>query len=119
MEDWYNYERLGADGKIEHAPYHDPEGKIMGLPIIGVKAWMDEHPDETHAMGWKKHIHPPTENLEYDRQTQYILTTAKAVDEWTLIDEFIAMDKTEDQMLLEEMGVSFEIGFHSGNIILM
>lgn len=113
MEDHYNYERLGADGKIEYAPSFDVEGKLFGVPIIGVKAWMDEHPEETHAAGWKKHIHPSDENVEYDHQTQYIMTVAKAVDEYTLTDEFIVFDKTEDQMLLEELGVSFAMDISS------
>ena len=99
---WY-YERLTDEGKLEHAPMNDLDGKVTGRLVYGLKAWFDEHPEERKALGWTKHIYYDTKDMEYNRQTQFLVTTVRAVDEWTVEEEYRILDKSEEMMRLDEL----------------
>lgn len=99
---WY-YERLNEEGKLEHAPQNDIDGKITGRFVYGLKAWFDEHPEERKALGWTKHIYYDTKDMEYNRQTQFLTVTVRAVDEWTVEEQYHVVDKSEEMMRLDEV----------------
>ena len=102
MATTYGYERL-EDGKIRTAPLNDMNGKITGQCIYGLRAWLDEHPAERKALGYVKHIRHDARDIEFNHQTQYIVTATRQVDEWTIEDELHVMDKSEEMMRLEEL----------------
>ena len=90
-----NYERMSC-------PQHDYDGSITGHLVINVPAWFDEHPEERKRLGWIKHITHKRSEVEYDKQTQYLIRTIKQIDPYTIEDEFHVMDKCEEQLLFEE-----------------
>ena len=98
----WEYERLKEDGKVEYAPMNDYDGKITGRVVFGVKAWFDENPEERIRLGWVKHIHHSTKDIEYNRQTQYLAKSHRIIDEWNYEDEWHILDKTPDMMLEQE-----------------
>lgn len=115
MEERYTYEKL-EDGKIKTLPPHDPNGKILpGRHIMNLKEWMDENPEERKRMGWIKHIHKDEREIEYNRQTQYLQRYYNKIDDYTIEDVYIVMDKAEEMMLLEEELDS--IGYMGGGIV--
>ena len=71
--------------------------------MYGLKAWFDEHPEERKALGWTKHIYYDTKDMEYNRQTQFLTVTVRAVDEWTVEEEYHVVDKSEEMMRLDEV----------------
>lgn len=99
------YEKLGDDGKIKTiADYtNDANGEYTGRHIINVKAWFDENPEERKRLGWIKHIEHSQKEIAYNPQTQFVITTNRQVDEWTIKDELHVIDKSEDQLAFEEM----------------
>lgn len=100
----YDYEKLDEEtGKIKYCPMHDLDGKITGQLIYGLQAWFDENPEERKALGWIKHIHHPTTEVDYNRQTQYLVNVPNRVDQWTIEDNWKILDKSEEQMRLEEL----------------
>ena len=114
---WY-YERL-KDGKREIAPINDPDGKITGRHVFGLKAWFDENPEERKRLGWVKHITHKQKDVEYDHATQYLENSLKVVDDYTVEDDWKVMDMSEEQLRLAELrgdadwwddGVSFSYG---------
>lgn len=90
-----NFERMSC-------PQHDHDGSITGHLVINVPAWFDEHPEERKRLGWIKHITHKRSEVEYNKQTQYLLKTIKQIDPYTIEDEFHIMDKGEEQLLFEE-----------------
>ena len=104
QESTWAYEKLDPEtGKIEYQPLNDYDGKITGHIVFGVKQWFDENPDERIRLGWVKHIHHPTKDIEYNHQTQYLINTTRVIDEWTVEDVWLVMDKSEEMMRLEEL----------------
>lgn len=101
-ENW-TYQKMDEDGKIKHCPGNDLDGKITGHMVFGLKAWFDEHPAERIRLGWTKHIYHETKEIEYNRQTQYLSRGVRQVDEWTTEDVWYVLDKSEEQMRLEEL----------------
>ena len=101
IEKW-NYEKL-EDNKIKYCPMNDYDGKVTGHIVFGVKAWFDENPEERKRLGWIKHIHHETKDIEYNRRTQYLKRSTKQIDEYTVEDEWHIMDKSEEMMRLEEL----------------
>ena len=102
---WY-YEKL-EDGKIRQAPLNDFDGKITGRIVFGVKAWFDENPEERKARGWIKHITKRTKDIEYNRQTQYLIKEVRTIDEYTVEDVYHIANKSEEQMRLGEMNAGW------------
>lgn len=102
-KNWY-YEKYNPEtGEVKRCPLNDLRGSITGRVVIDVPTWFDEHPDERIARGWVKHIMGSIGDLEYNPQTQYLITTTQVIDEYTVKDVYIVMDKSEDQMMMEEM----------------
>ena len=110
METKWHYEKIDPeDGKIKIAPPNDPTGKYTGHHVFGLQAWFDEHPAERIALGWIKHLHKETKDIEYDKRTQYLVKTVKTIDAYTVEDEFHVMDKSEEMMRLAELLVDEEV----------
>lgn len=103
MDEKWEYEKLDENGKIKYCPINDYDGKITGHIVFGVKAWFDENPEERKRLGWVKHIHHDTKNIEYNKRTQYLKRSTKQIDEYTVEDVYHVMDKSEEMMRLEEL----------------
>lgn len=104
----HRYEKLDEEtGGLKNLPLNDLDGKITGKIVLNVKEYFDENPEERIRLGWIKHISYTAqeikEKVSYDKQSQYLVRTAKQIDEYTVEDEFHVMDKSEEMMLLEEM----------------
>lgn len=104
----WSYEKYDAEKKkIQWLPTNDPDGKITGKIVFGLKAWMDENPEERKRLGWIKHIHYSAKEREarwpYDKCTQWLKRVTKQIDEWTIEDDYHVMEKSEDMMLLQEL----------------
>lgn len=95
------------DGKIKNCPMNDYDGKVTGKIVFNISAYFDEHPEEARRLGWTRHIiREPKEIkkiVQWDPRTQYVVTTLKRVDEWTVEDEYHVMDKSEEMLLREEL----------------
>lgn len=108
----WNYERLKEDGTVESISEfkNDTDGSITGRIVINVKAWFDENPEERIRRGWTKHISFSDEEIRelwpYNTQTQYLIKSTVQVDEYTIQDTYHAIDKSEEQLLLEEISES-------------
>ena len=103
IEKWH-YEKLDPEsGKIKYAPINDPTGEITGHHVFGLTAWFDEHPEERKALGWVKHLHKETKDIEYNRQTQYLVKSVRIIDAYTVEDEYHVMDKSEEMMRIAEL----------------
>lgn len=100
----WHYEKLGEDGKIQavHINKNDFDGKITGKIVFGVKEYFDENPAERIRLGWIKHITHETKNIDYNRQTQYLIKEVRTIDEYTVEDVYHIADKSEEQMRLNE-----------------
>ena len=100
----WTYEKFNEEKqRVETVKENDYDGKITGHIVFNVKAWFDENPAERIRLGWTKHIHPSRKDVEYNKATQYLVTSQKQVDEYTIEDEYHVMDKSEDMLLLEEL----------------
>lgn len=110
------YEKLDEDYQIKRAPMNDYDGSITGKIVIGVPEWFDENPAEQRRLGWTKHITHQTKDIEYNRQTQYLVKSIKRIDEYTVEDEYHIMDKSEEMMLMEELGGGNGLGYSFGGI---
>ena len=111
------YEKLDEDGNIKSLPTNDSKGEITGKFIIGLPEYFDEHPEERIRLGWIKHIRHYSNEVEYNKQTQYVLRTIAQIDEYTVEDVYEVFDKTEEMMLLEEMLDS--IGYIGGGTFVI
>ena len=103
MAETWEYEKLDENNKIKYCPINDYDGKVTGHIVFGVKAWMDENPEERKRLGWVKHIHHDTKEIEFNTRTQYLKKSVKQIDEYTVEDEWHIMDKSEEMMRLEEL----------------
>ena len=99
----WTYEKLDENGKIKYAPTNDFDGSVTGHIVFGVEAWFNENPEERKRLGWVKHIHHETKDIEYNKRTQYLVKSIRQIDEWTVEDEYHIMDKSEEMMRLEEL----------------
>lgn len=104
---WWTYEKLQEDGKVKtiHESMNDYDGKLTGHYVFGVKAWLDENPEEARRLGYVKHIQHSTKDIEYNRQLQYLMRSNKVIDEYTYEDEYHIMDKTPGMMRDQELGL--------------
>lgn len=98
----YTYIKLNEKGEIVNAPQHDLDGKITGKCIYGLVAWFDENPEERKRLGWIKKIHAEEKDIEYDPQTQFLVRSQRMDDEYTLVEEYHVLNKTETMMAHEE-----------------
>ncbi len=103
MAEKWEYEKLDENNKIKYLPMNDYDGKITGHIVFGVKAWFDENPEERRRLGWVKHIHHDTNDIEYNKRTQYLKRSTRQIDEFTVEDEWHILDKSEEMMRLEEL----------------
>ena len=99
----HDYEKLDENLNVKYCPTNDLDGSITGHIVFGLKYWFDENPEERIRLGWIKHIRHFETEIEYDKQTQYLVQSVKQIDDYTLEDEYHVMDKSEDMMALEEM----------------
>lgn len=114
----WHYEKLDENGKIKYAPTNDYDGSVTGHIVFGVSTWFDEHPEERIRLGWTKHIHKETKDIEYNRRTQYLVKSILQIDEYTVEDEYHVMDLSEEMMRLRELGGSWdEITVGEGGVI--
>lgn len=99
------YEKLNEKGEVQRVGDYtiDADGKITGKVVINVKAYFDENPQERIRLGWTKHISYDKPNVEYNKQTQFLVVNQRQVDEYTIEDVYHVMDKSEEQMAFEEM----------------
>lgn len=105
MADTWVYEKLNEKGEIDriYNGKNDPGGKITGKCVINVKAYFDENPDEWKRLGWTKHIKPDQKKVQCNHQSQFIVTSQRQVDPYTIEDVYHVMDKSEEQLAFEEM----------------
>lgn len=115
---WY-YEKLDEEGKIKRCPMNDDKGEITGKFIINLPAYFDENPEERIKLGWIKHISHDPKEIEYDRQSQYLMKSVNQIDEYTVEDEYSVFDKTEEMLLLEEMLDCVNWGGSGGRIVFV
>ena len=112
------YEKLDENMDLKRLPMNDYDGSITGKFVMNLPAYFDENPDEQRRLGWIKHITHEEEDdparPEYDLQTQYLIKSVRQIDDYTVEDVFHVMDKSEEQMLLEEM---LEVTDFGGNFI--
>lgn len=105
----WSYYKLDENYKVITCPTNDIDGKITGHIVLGLKAWFDENPEERKRLGWIKVIYHDRSEVEYNRQTQYCVPALRPIDEYTVEEVFNVMDKSEEQMLLEELLSSVEL----------
>lgn len=118
----WRYEKLMDDGKIETISgdwRKDTDGSITGHIVMNVKAWMDENPEERKARGWIKHITPDPKEVEYNKQTQFLVKSPRQIDEYTIEDQYFVLDKSEEQLAFEEMLSIAEGGDFGGGITFL
>lgn len=108
-EGWY-YEKLDENGKVKRAPQNDADAKITGHHVFGLPYWFDENPEERKRLGWIKHITHKTDDIEYNKQTQYLLKSVNTIDPYTVEDEYHVRNKTAEMMRQEEMGLEVYFG---------
>lgn len=110
------YEKLDENGQVKTLPANDSKGEITGKFIIGLPEYFDEHPEERKRLGWIKHIRHNVNEINYNKQTQYLRRTVIQIDEYTIEDAYEIFDKTEELLLLEEELDS--IGYMGGTDII-
>lgn len=99
----WRYEKLDENMELQYCPMDDKDGSVTGHIVLNVPAWFDENPEERIRLGWIKHIYHDEDEIEYNRQTQFLVISTKQVDEYTIEDVYHILDKSEDQLLFEEM----------------
>ena len=112
----WRYEKLDEKGRVRSAPLNDPDGKITGHHVFGLRAWFDENPEERKRLGWIKHITHSTKDIEYDKTCQYLVNSPKTVDAYTVEDDWKVLDMSEEQMRLAEINHN---GFWSYDDVFM
>ena len=100
----YIYEKWDAEKlEIKYCPTDDKDGSVTGKFILNVPKYFDENPEERIRLGWVKHIIHDNSDIEYNKQTQFVIWTTKQIDPYTIEDEGHVLDKSEDQLAFEEM----------------
>ena len=104
----WSYVKLDENGKRKGLPTNDFDRKVTGKVIYGVKQYFDENPEEAHRLGWIRCIHHSKKEIreivgDWNPQTQNLIVTQKQIDEYTVEDTYHVMDKSEEQLLFEEM----------------
>ena len=117
METNYTYEKFDENGKVTYCPGNDYDGSITGHIVMNVKAWFDENPEERKRLGWIKHIHHSSRDIEYNPATQRIVWSSKQIDEYTIEDEYHVVDKSEEMLRLEELLSA--LNYESGDFVTL
>ena len=119
--DWI-YEKLDDQYEVKtcYPNENDYDGSINGHFVYNVHAWFNENPEERKRLGWIKHIRHSKEEISeivggWNPQTQNLITTLKQIDEWTVEDTYHVLDKSEDQLLFEEMLAVSSPAIYTGN----
>lgn len=117
--DW-SYEKLTEQYELKTCPTNDYDGSVTGHIVYNVPAWFDENPEERKRLGWIKHIRHSKEEIReivggWNPQTQNLVTTLKQIDAWTVEDTYHVLDKSEDQLLFEEMLAVSDPAIYTGN----
>ena len=117
--DW-SYEKLTEQYELKTCPTNDYDGSVTGHIVYNVPAWFDENPEERKRLGWIKHIRHSKEEISeivggWNPQTQNLVTTLKQIDAWTVEDTYHVLDKSEDQLLFEEMLAVSDPAIYTGN----
>ena len=104
----WSYEKLDDQYEMKSCPSNDYDGSVTGHIVYNVHAWFDENPDERKRLGWIKHIRHSDEEIReivgsWNPQTQNLVTTPIQIDDWTVEDTYHVLDKSEEQLLFEEM----------------
>ena len=99
----WRYEKMGDDMSIISCPIDDKDGSVTGRIILNVPAYFDENPQERIRLGWTKHITHSTDEVEYNHQTQFLVVTTLQVDDYTVEDEYHVLNKSDEQLLFEDM----------------
>ena len=100
----YRYEKWDPEKlEMKYCPTDDKDGSVTGKFILNVPKYFDENPEERIRLGWIKHITHDNSDVEYNKQTQYLIKSQRQVDEYTIEDVYHVLDKTEEQMLFEDM----------------
>ena len=100
----YRYEKWDAEKmEIIYCPQDDKDKSVTGKFTLNVPRYFDWYPEERIRLGWIKHITHTNEDVEYNKQTQFIVWTTKQIDPYTIEDEPHIMTKSEDQLAFEEM----------------
>jgi len=89
----WSYEKMGEDMDIITCPIDDKDGSVTGKIILNVPAYFDENPQERIRLGWTKHIFHNTDDIDYNRQTQFLVKTTKQIDDFTIEDEYHILNK--------------------------
>lgn len=107
---YWTYEKLDDQYKVKtcYPNENDYDGSITGHFVYNVHAWFDENPEERKRLGWIKHIKHSDEEIReivggWNPQTQNLITTPIQIDDWTVKDTYHVLDKSEEQLLFEEM----------------
>lgn len=101
--DFYYEKRNPLTLALERAPMDDKDGSITGYPRIGLARWFNENPEKRKELGYIKHLVPDINDIEYNHQTQFIMTDVAQVDEWTVTDVYHVRNKSEEMLWFEEM----------------
>lgn len=117
METNYTYEKFDENGKVTYCPGNDYDGSITGHIVMNVKAWFDENPEARKRLGWIKHIHHSSRDIEYNPDTQRIVWSKKKIDEYTIEDEYHVVDKSEEMLRLEELLSA--LNYQSGDFVTL
>lgn len=118
----YRYEKWDAEkGEIIYCPTDDKDKSVTGKFVLNVPKWFDENPEERKRLGWIKHITHSNADVEYNRQTQFIVWTTQQIDEYTIEDVAHVLTKSEEQLEFEEMlsVASFGAGTSVGGFIFL
>lgn len=99
----WHYEKLDENMNIVTCPRDDKDGSVTGKIILNVPAYFDENPDIRIALGWIKHIDHTPDEVEYNKQSQYLVSGTRQIDEYTVETVYHVMNKSEEQLHLEEM----------------
>lgn len=102
-EEKYTYEKYSEEGTVTYCPGNDYDGSVTGHIVMNVRAWFDENPEERKRLGWIKHIHHDVKEIDFNRQTHYIIPSVKQVDPYTIEDVYHVAKKSEELLALEEM----------------
>ena len=119
-EIFYSYEKYDENMKPQLCPANDYDGAITGHYVMSIRLWFDENPEERKRLGWIKHLQPTPKQagVEYNPQTQNINLSQRMIDEYTMEDIYFVTEKSEEQMLLEEMLESMNLYVPTGKVVL-
>ena len=100
MDHYYN--KLGDDYNIKRCPNNDIDGKITGKIILNLPGYFDENPEERIALGWTRVNTYDKKDVEYNIHSQMLITGTRKIDDYTVEEYPIIIDKSPAMMAAEE-----------------